>query len=391
MRRAFDLVSRYPRDALAVALILYVFVAVALTWAPRSVWSPDALAYQVKVLEIRGATEEEATDQVWFGPLAAGFREADASRPAGSRALDDPRWIEYASSGYDRRILVPALAALVYPLADDDSLEVVAAAGTLAFALLLFVLLRLRFPPFPSAVAVVLCLAFPGMRWGFEPLTEGWGLALVVLALIAALMFCERGGRWLYVWAAAVLALGFTRDLTPVPVAAAVVLLIVLRTPRTRALAVTGVIAALVAPLAVGGGSLRESLAFTFSGNRVPDDSSWGFVLDNYLPAVERTVRGNFDVMFIQNPAYLDLGWPLFALVLPLLAGLLILLVVRPRAGHDSFLILMRGSLLGAVAYLALLPDFTYYRRELALLPAAAAGIAVCATLVSRRLRDPLP
>jgi hypothetical protein len=256
-------------------VIVYALFALTVHWAPRSFWSPDALFYQSKVLEFRGASEDEALDEVWSGPLAAAFRAADARRAPGFRALEDPRWIEYSADGFERRLVVPALAAAVSPLAGDESLELVSIVGVFAFALLLYALLRMRFGPLPSAVAVVCCLAWPPMRFAFQPLTESWGLTLVVLALMAGVLFVERGGRWLWVWVAAILTLGFTRDLTPVPIVAAVTLLVVSPGPRQWKLAISGVIAALPGPL-VGGAPLRQSLAYTFSGNRTPDDSSWG-------------------------------------------------------------------------------------------------------------------
>jgi hypothetical protein len=213
--------------------------------------------------------------------------------------------------------------------------------------------------------------------------TESWGLTLVTLALLAGVLFAERGGRWLWVWVGAILTLGLTRDLTPVPILAAMTLLVVSPGPRQWRLVIGGVLAALPGPL-IGGGSLREALAYTFSGNRIPDDSSWGYVIDHYFGAVGDAIRTNIDTLFVARPRYFDETLPLLPLAVLLLAGVVVLFVARAPSRGDPFLTLAKGSAIGAVAYFALLPTFSFYRRELALLPAAAVGIAIGVDLLSR-------
>lgn len=361
-------------DVLALAAVLAVTTVLVVHWAPHSFWSPDALLYQTRVEQIRGASEEEAIAHVWEGPLAAGFRAGDAQRALEDQALADPDWIPYHYDLFGRRLLVPLFAALIDPIAGTDSLEVVAILGVFAFALLLYALVRQRFTPLACGIAVTVCLLWPPMRWAFMPLTESWALALICAALLAALFAVERGREWLWVWGAAVLALGFTRDLTPVALGAAGLLMLTLRNRRSVELGVIGLLAALVAPL-IAGASLRGHASFGFSGSRIAEDSGWGYVIERYFSGVESAFSRNFEYLFDAEPRFLEEGLPLFPMTLPILAGVLMVLLVRSDRS-DVFLPLMRGAMLGGIAYLLLLPGFHALRYELVFLPVAAAGMA---------------
>jgi hypothetical protein len=177
-----------------------------------------------------------------------------------------------------------------------------------------------------------------------------------------------------------VLALSFTREYAPVVLIAAAFLVLAFRNRRAIRLTLIG-FGATIPSVIVGGASIREALAFTFAGNRIPEDSSWGSVADQYLPQVEEAIRSNFDYILAAEPRFLEQALPLFPLTLPILAGIVMLLVIRSGSATDVFVSLMRGTLLGGLAFLLLLPHFTYLRYELVFLLPAAAGIAVAVDL----------
>lgn len=373
-------------DLVAVAAIVALLIALTAFWAPRSFWWPDSFFYRANVLELRGTPEREALDSVWNGPLAAGFRAYDATRPGEQHLLADRRWIPYTSEFFERRIVSPALAAALEPLAGEDGLEVVSIAGVFAFALLLLALLRARFGALASALAVGLCLLWPPLRWGFMPLTEGLGLALMALALLAAARYLDLGRRrWLVAGGLAVLALGFTRDFTPVAVLAAGAVLVVHRTPRSLALAATTLAAALPAPLLLGA-PLREQLAYGLSGRRVPDDASWGFVLSEYPGQAWTAFRSGVDYLFAADPVLLEDAWPPLPFTLLILAGLVALLCARTATPRDHYLTLVRGGLAGALVAMWLNPFFTHFRYQLVVLPMAAVGLAFLVERLPERI-----
>jgi hypothetical protein len=107
-------------------------------------------------------------------------------------------------------------------------------------------------------------------------------------------------------------------------------------------------------------------------------------VIDHYFGAVGDAIRTNIETLFEVRPRYFDETLPLLPLAIGLLVGLVLLLVARVPSRGDPFLTLAKGSAIGAVAYFALLPTFSFFRRESALLPAAAVGIAIGADLLSR-------
>jgi hypothetical protein len=368
-------------DLIAVALLVSAIAVLAIKWAPNVVWTPDALFYQARVLEIRGASKEESLSEVWDGPLAAPLRAEYAQWPPGASPLDDPRWIPRTAENYERRSFVPLLAAAVYPVFGVNSLEAVTVVGSLAFALLLYALLRTRFSPLSALIGVVACLAWPALRWAFLPLTDGWGLAWVTLSLLAAVLFLDRGSyRWLVLWGIAILAMGFTRDVSPVPIVGAAAVLLAIRSRRAVYLTISGILAALPAPL-IFGASLRWTMAYGFSGNRIPDDSSWGFVFSHYLPSLRDGTRQSIEYVFSSDPAYLDA--PLYPFTALLLLGLIVLFVVTAHE-EDPFLPLLRGAFFGSLVVIAILPTFQGLRFEYSWLPISAAGIAIAVDGIRR-------
>ena len=111
-----------------------------------------------------------------------------------------------------------------------------------------------------------------------------------------------------------------------------------------------------------------------------------GGMFDHYFDAVRDTIRDNFELLFESHPPFMTEAWPLLPVAVVLLAGMALLIVTRTPSRDDALLVLAKGSIAGALVYLALLPTPTYLRRELALLPAAAIGIAVGVDLLSRWL-----
>lgn len=374
---------RHRADLIAVSLVTCAVAALAIKWAANVVWTPDALFYQARVLEIRGASRQQSLDEVWNGSLAAPLRADFARRGPAGDPLSDPEWVPRTADNYERRSLVPLMAAAIYPVFGVNSLEAVTIVGSFAFALLLYALLRTRFGPLSAFIGVAACLAWPGLRWAFLPLTDGWGLAWVTLTLLAAVLYLDRGAyRWLAIWGVAVLAMGFTRDVSPVPIAAAASVLLILRSQRALHLTISGVLAAIPAPLAFGA-SLRWTMAYAFSGNRLPGDSSWSFVLSNYLPKLGEGTRQSIDYLLSSHPAYLNA--PLYPFTLPLLVGLIAVFVVTSRV-EDPFLPLLRGAFVGSLVIIAILPTFQGLRLEYSWLPISAAGIAIAVDGIRRSL-----
>src|SRR5690349_23417266 len=228
--------------AIGTALLLVVaLVAVAPRLSGPVRWTPDGLFYQAHVYELQGQGESAALHREFTSEAARRI-----TRPDGR--VGNPTWVRYSAQFYQRRWLVPLLAAAIYPAAGDRSLLYVSIAGYVAAGLLLFAFLRTRFSDWISLVVALVCLLLPPMRTfaGF-PLTDSWGLALEIGALMAALLALERGRRWIVVWTLTMLALSFTRDSTVIPIVAVGWIALVTRTRRSAALLVTGIAAALPA------------------------------------------------------------------------------------------------------------------------------------------------
>ncbi len=364
-------------DLIAVALLVCAIAGLAIKWAPNAVWTSDALFYQARVLEIRGESKDDALREVWEGPLSASFRAADSRRPPGTRVLADPRWVPETARLTERRWTTPLLGAAVYPIFGVDSLEAVSVVGSLAFALLLYTLLRMRFSPLPCFAGVAACLAWPALRWAFLPLTDAWGLAIVTLTFVIAIRYLDSWSPgWVVAWVAAILVLSVTRELTLVPVMGAAAVALVHRSRQAALLAASGMVAAFPAQLLLGT-SLPWTLAYAFNGNRVPGDSSWGFVFSHYPSALETGIRHSLDYLLSANPAYLESAWPLAPFTVPLLIGLVVVVIASSDRSLDPFLPFMQGALLGGVALFLILPVFQELRYQYPLLPVAAAGIAI--------------
>jgi hypothetical protein len=198
--------------------------------------------------------------------------------------------------------------------------------------------------------------------WSFKPMTDSWALALLVTGFVTALLVLERGARWLPLWIASVFALSFTRDAGIVLALAAILLALRSATGRAALLAATGAVAILPAPLAFGA-PLREALAYTFNHFYPAPNVGWNFVFERYWPQLKHML--DEDGSFV-------LRHPEVGLVYGAGVGLLFLL----RLGRDPFIQLLRGGFVAAVLYLLVLPQYSAFRLELVLLPAAAVGLA---------------
>jgi Na+-translocating ferredoxin:NAD+ oxidoreductase RnfA subunit len=212
------------------------------------------------------------------------------------------------------------------------------------------------------AVAAV-CLVLPPLRnWAIYPLTDTWGAALLAAGLLAGLSVVEHGAKRLPLWILVVAALAFTRDIAFILVVAALTLLVFTRTRRAALLTGTGILAALPAPLFLGGVPVRQLLAYVFNDINVPKDDSWGAVLRGYGPDVRHMLDGYANYV----PGHL-------AVTAVFVAGVAMLLLARGR--RDPLLLLARGAALGYAAFLVIAPTFSAFRYEIALIPMVAVGL----------------
>jgi hypothetical protein len=151
------------------------------------------------------------------------------------------------------------------------------------------------------------------------------------------------------------------------------------RTRTAIALAGSGLIASLPAPL-IAGTPLRENLAYVIDDYAVPHDASWGFVLSHYpsqmLDVIGRDLTYPFDFSFPP---------PMLLALLLALAGFAALALLAPR--DDPFYALMRAALVGGALTILVSINFTNWRLELALLPPAAVGVALLAERATSILR----
>jgi Dolichyl-phosphate-mannose-protein mannosyltransferase len=371
------------RRTAIVALLVGAVVAVAAAPGFVKLDEPnsDGLFYEVEKLRVQGHDEAEATRVVFEGPLAR-QTAAIEDEPDEPRVLD-PAWVEYSKRFYERRWLVPVLAAAVEPVVGDApgrALRVASLIGYVLIAPVLFLLLRRRFSERLSAALALICtLAPPVYKWSLGMRVDSWGLMLESLGLLAAVLVKDRGLRWLPLWVVAVAALSITRDATVILVLAVLWLLWVERRDlgarRTNLILLGTGIAAALPVFFLGGTPVRENLAYVISGFKIPEDDSWSFVASGYLDQLWRTIST-------------DLTYPVdFAIpvAVVLYAGLavtvaaLVALVARPSRG-DHYFSLFKAALPGSALLLLLANNPQAYRLELVLVPTVAVGLATLAS-----------
>jgi hypothetical protein len=350
--------------ALAAALAALSLWTVRASFGDPVRWTPDALFYQARLLQIRGAEHDAAFSRAFRGPLSERLRRHDPTR-TGNAA-----WVAYNERFYERRQAVPLAGAALYPAAGDRSLLYVSLAGYVAAILALFGLLALRFRLAIAAAATLAAVFLPALSFhSAYPLTDSWGLALQTAALAAALLTLDRGPRWLVLWVAAVVLLSFTRDSTWIPVLGAAWVAYRTRTRLAAALFGTGVIAALPA-FFLYSVPLRELLAFAVNGLQPPPETSWSFIAEKYPAALLELVRSNGGLVR-------DGEWYTGAY---LAGGILLLFLLARRGPRDDVApALMKAATVVSLGYVLAVPSFSAFRIELIFVPMAAFGLAALA------------
>jgi 4-amino-4-deoxy-L-arabinose transferase-like glycosyltransferase len=357
-----------------------VLVAVAVSlhaWIQPVHWKdPDALYYQAKTLSYRGEDERAALFRTFRGPLAAEIlaaeRESVRKNPDYLRHYTNPKWIDYSSRFFHRRIFVSLAAAGIYPLFGERSVLTVSLVGYLLLSFALFAFMRRRFGPLTSGLVAAVCLLAPPLReWSFIPMTDSWGLLLETCALLAAVLVYDRGTRWLAAWVGAMALVSITRDTSIIPLVAVACLCLHQRDRRSLLLLGSGVAAILPALLLWGNASIRGNLAFAFSGFNPPYEETWKFVLHYYPRNLEELLRGDFNY-----GSGLGLEAPFWYLGLALALIGVGMMVWRLRRA-DPFFRLATYSLVGAVVYVGLFGRYSEMRQELAFIPGLAVALAV--------------
>jgi hypothetical protein len=381
-------VPAWHRVAPALIVLLVATLASLHSWLDPVRWNdPDSLYYQAKVLSFRGEDEHDALHRAFRGPLAeqivADERAAIRAYPDRPRQFTNPVWIDYSSRFFHRRVLVPLLGAAIYPIFELRSLLTISLVGYLLLSIALFAFLRQRFSAAVSVVVAGVGILAPPIRdSSFVPMVDSWGLLLETCALLAAVLFFDRGPRWIAAWIAVLVALSITRDNWVVPLVAVGCLFLHQRERRSALLLGTGIAAVLPAVFAFGNSSIRENLAFAFSGFNPPMDSSWSFVAQYYPHNIRVLVQSD-----LEYGTGLGAGAPIWFLALALVAFGVVLLVRRLRSA-DAYFRLAAYSLLGAIAYVALFARYSDLRQEIAFLPAAAVALALVCELGWQRYRQ---
>lgn len=356
--------------AAAAVLVALATVVAAVLWSQPTDWKPDGYFYRAQVLRIRGASEKAALRQVFTGRLTAADRRSEAHLLPYQRKLSNPEWVRDSVIFYERRRLVPLLAAPLEPWLGPRGLRAVSLAGYVVLAPLLYLLLRLWFPLRIALVATAAALLLGPLRaWSSSPLTDSWGLALATAALASGCLVLAGRTRWLLAWFATILVLGFTRDLTLVVAGAAALAFLIERSRITAVLAGSAIVAALPAPLLYGA-PLRTAIAYPLNGYYPVDEPSWSFIADHYAGGAKALVKS--DLIFLGHH-------PLVALLL--VGGTLAIAFLRPGGPART---LVWSAVPAALAYLFLAPNYTELRLELALLPLSALGLGAVASRLWR-------
>jgi hypothetical protein len=369
------LVARWPgplkgRYGPVALLLLIGIIAMGHQWTGPVLWERDGLFYQSTVLELRGQSSAAAQHQVFYGPLGERSRQLEAAQPASEpKRLRNPNWVRYSSQFYKRRLLLPVIAAAIYPLFGDRSLQLLSLLGYILLGPLLYALLRKRFRPRTSLIAAAFCIVLPPVRgWSIFPITDSWGLALELIALLVALSALERGPeglkRWLPAWIAVILALSVARDTAFIPLIAVGLVALVSRTRTSVTLTPMGIAAAIPA-LLIWPVSTRVQFAYVFSQHEIPHNTSWGWVLSHYLSNVE-AMASEYGHFAMRHP---------FTVVV-FAAGLTLAFAYGSRRDL-AFQLIAAAAGLGYLALLVVGPAFSNFRYELVLIPLVALGFAL--------------
>jgi hypothetical protein len=362
------------RDVAAVAaLVAFACLVAGTEWRAGITWGSDAFFYRSHVLRVEGVPKAAALRRVFNGPLTARGRARESSLPLAQRRLSNPRWVSSTSRFFERRWVVPLVAAALDPLLGPRGLLAASLIGYVLIAPFLYLLLRLLFPVWIALGASAISLMLQPVRtWAGYPLTDSTGLAFECLALLSGLLVLSRGRRWLPLWAATVLVLSFTRDTSAIAVTAAVAVCAFRPTRTKLLLTLTGIAASLPAPIAFGV-PLKEQMAHTLNYGYPVPHPTWTFIAHRYGTGVRSLVK--------QNLEWLG-GHPVDAIVL--VGGCIVMLLVVRRTTETRLFLF--GAILGAVLIDLVQPNYTAFRLELIFVPFAALGLAAAAQVTWRRL-----
>jgi hypothetical protein len=338
-------------------------------------WTPDALYYEARMLELRGTGHDQALRETFTGPISAKLRASDPQKTGNAK------WVKYNEPFYERRVAVPLAGAALYPAAGKRSLLYLSLAGYVAAVLALFGLLLLRFRlEIAAAVSAATIFLPPLVHHSSFPLTDSWGLALEIGAFAFALLAFERGRRWLVPWVLTIALLSFVRDTTWIPIAAVAWCALRQRSRISLELLVSGLLAAVPA-LLLFTAPVRDLLALLVNQSQVPSDTSWSFIIRHYPHAVVELVRAN--VGFLRRGEW----YTAFYLVGGVAA---LALFARKRRGEGAWPSLLTAGAVAALGYVLAAPVFSAFRLELVFVPMAAFGLALAtdraAALVGERM-----
>jgi hypothetical protein len=359
--------------SLAVILAALACLAVRPAFRDPVTWTPDALYYEARLLEIRGVDHDAAIARTFRGPISTELRARDPHHTG------DAAWVKYNEPFYERRVAVPLVGAAVYPLAGDRSLLYLSLAGYVAAILALFGMLLLRFRVAIAAAVTTATIFLPPLTHHSSfPLTDSWGLALETVALAAALLALDRGLRWLPLWIGAVALLAFTRDSAWIPILAAGWCALRYRSRVPVALFATGLAAALPA-IVLFATPVRDLLALLVNNSEPSANTSWSFIASHYPRALVDLVRA--DVGFLRRGEWYT--------ALYLVGGVVALLlsVWRRRLSGPSIQLMTAAAVLG-LGYVLAAPSFSAFRLELVFVPMAAYGLAMASELAAARIGE---
>jgi len=332
----------------------------------------------VQAKELEGESHDEAMHEVFSSDEARETASIE-DEPSGSYRVLNPAWQRFSAQFYERRWFVPGLAIAVGAVTGQDvptALKTVSMLGYALIGAVLFLLLRRRFSISVSVLGALACMLLPPLyRWSFGQFVDSWGVLLESLGLLALVLVCDRGLRWLPLWIGSMLLLSITRDATMIlGLAAAWIAVAQLRDratwPRNAWILLSGAAAALPA-LLLGGAPVRDNLAYIFAGYNVPTDTSWGHIVSGYPGQLQATIEGNLTYPAERGMA----GLLLYPVVAVCLAA--ILLVILRRARRDAFWLAAHGAILGCVVLLLIANNPQGYRLELVFAPVIAAGFAL--------------
>ena len=155
-------------------------------------------------------------------------------------------------------------------------------------------------------------------------------MALEAAALLAAVLVLDRGGRWLSLWTAVVIALAFTRDSLVVLVVATGWLWLRSRTRTRFALFSTSLVGTVV-PGLIFGAPFREQLAYILNDYHPDPHATWSSIAHEYGGALARTLDHDLHYPFDR------LALPLAIVVAVLAVAAVALLIFRSPRGDPSF------------------------------------------------------